>query len=154
MLLPISGIDAAEGGHMANANLLNKKAQELAHEAREYVADEASEWIDDGVAAVENRLEDAAGQFKEGVQETLKPRRIPWLGIAAGLGLVAGAIYLSRHRAQRMVLQKAVKKGVEGGAVLALMLPGGLQKARESADRVIRESARLWDKIPVRVVMK
>ncbi|MCD6024398.1 MAG: hypothetical protein K0Q91_1314 [Fibrobacteria bacterium] len=143
---------------MANANLLNKKAQELAHEARDYVAEEASEWIDNGVASVEAGLENAADQVKEGVQETLKPRRIPWLGIAAGVALVAGAVYLARHRAQRVVLQKAVKKGVQGGAVLALMLPGGLRKARESADRVLHESARLWEKvegkIPVRVVVK
>ena len=140
---------------MANAKLLNTKAEELAREARDYLRDGATEFIEDGVAALEEGLEGAAAEVEEAIEEALKPkRRIPWLGIAAGIGLVAGAIYLSRHRAQRVMLQKAAKKGIEGGAVLALMLPGGLRKARESADHVIRESARLWDKIPVRVVMK
>lgn len=143
---------------MANANLLNKKSRELAREARDYVAEEASEWIDDGVASVEAGLENATNQVNEGVQEALKPRRIPWMGIAAGVALVAGAVYLARHRAQRQLLGTGVKKGLQGGAVLALMLPGGLRKARASADRILHESARLWDKvgdrIPVRVVMK
>ena len=140
---------------MANAKLLNTKADELAREARDYLVNGASEFIEDGVAALEEGLEGVAAEVEEAIEETLKPkRRVPWLGIAAGIGLVAGVIYLSRHRAQRVMLQKAAKKGIEGGAVLALMLPGGLRKARESADVVIRESARLWDKIPVKVVMK
>jgi hypothetical protein len=144
---------------MANAKLLNKKAEELAHEAREYLAGEASDWIDDGVAAVESGLEDVADHFKENVEETLTPRRrIPWMSILAGAALVAGVVYLARHRAQRQLLRKGVVKGVQGGAVLALMVPGGLRKARESADQVVKESARflerLGDKIPVRVVMK
>jgi ElaB/YqjD/DUF883 family membrane-anchored ribosome-binding protein len=139
--------------------MLNKRAEELAREARDYLTEEASDFIDNGVASVEAGLEDVADQFKEEVREAINPpRRIPWLGIAAGIGLVAGVIYLSRHRAQRMILQKTVTKGLQGGAVLALALPGGLRKARESADHVVKESARflerLGEKIPVRVVMK
>ena len=144
---------------MTHAEDLKNKAHELADEGREFLADKATTWIEDGVAAVEGGLEDVADQFKQEVEDTLKPaRRIPWLGIATGIAVVAGVIYLARNRSQRQMLQKGVTKGIQGGAVLALMVPGGLRKARESADQVVSESARflerLGEKIPVRVVMK
>jgi hypothetical protein len=131
---------------MTNARILKKKVHEMAN-GTEYPDNGAGDFIEDGSEAVDEdieQMEEEAGRF----------RWMPWVGIAAGIAVVAGAIYLSRHRAQRMLVKKGLQKGLQGGAVLALQLPGGLRKARDSADSLIRESARLWDRIPVRVVMK
>jgi ElaB/YqjD/DUF883 family membrane-anchored ribosome-binding protein len=136
---------------MTNARILKKHAHELAGEAGEYLADEAKEFIEDGAMRLEDEIDEAAEQFEEKVNGR---NWKPLIGLAAGIALVAGAIYLSRHRAQRMLVQKGLKRGLQEGTKLAIMLPGGLRKARESADVVLRESARLWDKLPVRVVMK
>ena len=144
---------------MTHKEDLKNAARDLVEEEGEYLINGATEFIRDGVNELEKGLESAAEHVEDALHDALKPpRRIPWLGIAAGIGLVAGVIYLSRHRAQRVMLQKAATKGIQGGAVLALALPRGLRKARESADHVVKESARflerLGEKIPVKIVMK
>ena len=144
---------------MTHKEDLKNKVRDIVEEEGEYLINGATGFIRDGVSELEEGLENAAEQVEEAIHDALTPRRrIPWLGIAAGIGLVAGVIYLSRHRAQRQMLQKTVTKGIQGGAVLALALPGGLRKARESADHVVSESARflerLGEKIPVKIVMK
>jgi hypothetical protein len=95
---------------MTNARILKKKVHEMAN-GTEYPDNGAGDFIEDGSEAVDEdieQMEEEAGRF----------RWMPWVGIAAGIAVVAGAIYLSRHRAQRMLVKKGLQKGLQGGAVL------------------------------------
>jgi len=144
---------------MTHVEDLKKQVENLAATGGDKLEKTASELIDDGVKALEKGLERGAEELEAEIHDALHPRRrIPWLKIATGVAVVAGIVYLARHRAQRETLQKGIVKGIQGGAVLALMLPGTVRKARKSAEHLIDQSEdfleKVGDRIPVRVVMK
>ena len=112
---------------MTHIEDLKKIAGDLAAEGGRKVEKTATEILKEGVASLETKIEAAADELEEEIHEALNPRRkIPWLGIATGIAVAAGVIYLARHRSQRQSLQRGVVRGLEF----------------------------VGDKIPVRVVMK
>jgi hypothetical protein len=108
-----------------------------------------------GEAVYESAREglDEAHEAVSGVLGAVNWKKV--LGVVAGAAVVIGVICLARRRPARSLL----KRGIHEGARYAMLVPEVWDKTRHQASDLahdsVRESTRLWNKIPrVRVEFK
>jgi hypothetical protein len=126
------------------AKELKTGVENIAGEVRESLSDirDVAQRMSQGADEVEAALENAPDEAD------VEGRRVSWklvLGAVAGIALIGAAVMVARRRALPMNM---LQRGLREGSKYAVLIPVGLQKARDTAEDLTREAAHQWDKLP------